>query len=134
MASYPFFEIELKHEYDPEPQIGNSVPLSDSIMTLVFLPDFNPFSESVLDPVPIHHEIESPLFDDHHIELDQYHTFENLIDKLASSHFYEIDPNQIFDLNSQICDPVQIPESILTPVLLPNLSNKVSFGSYTCHS
>ena len=25
--------------------------------------------------------------------------------------------------SSQICDPVQIPESILTPILLPNLSN-----------
>ena len=27
------------------------------------------------------------------------------------------------DLDSQICDPVQLSESILTPVLLPNLSN-----------
>ena len=27
LASYPFPEIELEHEYDPEPQLVNSVPL-----------------------------------------------------------------------------------------------------------
>jgi len=42
---------------------------------------------------------------------------------LASSHFYEIELNQECDPDSQIRDPVQIPESILTPVLLPSLSN-----------
>ena len=45
------------------------------------------------------------------------------MDKLASSHFYEIEANEICDLDSQICDQVQIPESLLTPVLLPNLGN-----------
>ena len=72
--------------------------------------------------MPIHNEIESPIFDDHFIELDQFHTFESPIDKLASSHFYEIELNEKCDLDSQICDLVQIPESVLTPVLLPNLS------------
>jgi len=57
------------------------------------------------------------------IELDEYHTFESLIDKLASSHFYEIELNQEYDPDFQICDPVQILESILTPVVLPNFSN-----------
>ena len=42
---------------------------------------------------------------------------------MVSSHFYDIELNEICDLDSQICDPVQIPESILTPVLLPDLSN-----------
>ena len=92
-------------------------------MTPVSLPDFNLFSESTLDPMPIHHEIESPIFYDHHIELDQFHTFESPIDKLASSHFYEIELNEECDLDSQICVPVQISESILTFVLLPNLSS-----------
>ena len=72
--------------------------------------------------MPIHHEIESPILDDH-IELDQFYTFENPIDKLASSHFFDIELNEKCDLDSQICDPVQIPESILTPILLPDLSN-----------
>ena len=42
---------------------------------------------------------------------------------MASFHFYEIELNEKCDLDSQIYDPVQIPKSILTPVLLPNLSN-----------
>ena len=62
LASYPFPEIELEHEYDPEPQLGNSISLSDSILTEIFLPDFRLFPEPTLDPVPIHHEIESPIF------------------------------------------------------------------------
>jgi len=123
LASYPFPEIELENEYDHEPQLGDLILLPDSIMTPVFSPDFNLFPESTLDLVPIHHEIESPIFYYHHIELDQFHTFETPIDKLASSHFYEIELNEKCDLDCQIYDPVQIPESILTPVLLPNLSN-----------
>ena len=87
MARYPFPEIELENEYDSEPQLGDSILLPDSIVTPVFSPDFNLFLESILDPVLIHHEVELPIFDDHHIELDQFHTFESLIDKLASSHF-----------------------------------------------
>ena len=31
LASYPFTEIELENEYDPEPQLGNSILLPDSI-------------------------------------------------------------------------------------------------------
>ena len=73
--------------------------------------------------MPIHLEIESPIFDDHHIELDQFHTFESPMNKLASSHFYEIELNQECEPDSQNCDPVQISESILTPISLPDLSN-----------
>jgi len=83
LASYPFPEIELDNECNLEPQLGNSIPLPDSIMTLVSLSNFNFLPESVLDLVPVHREIESPIFCDHHIKLDQFHTFESLIDKLA---------------------------------------------------
>ena len=89
----------------------------------MFLPEFRPFPKSILDPVPVHCEIGSPIFYDHHIELDQFYTFESPIDKLASSHFYGIELNEVCDFDPQICDPVQIPESLLTPVMLPNLSN-----------
>ena len=83
--------------------------------------------------MPIHHEIESP---DHHIELDQYHTFESLIDKLASSHFYELEFKQECDFDPQNYDPVQIHESLLTLILLPNLSNILEsvLIPHTCHS
>jgi len=87
LACYPFPEVELEHEYDPESQLGNSISLPDSIMTEVSLPDLRPFPESTLDPVPIHHEIESSILFDHHIELDQFYTFESPIDKLTCSHF-----------------------------------------------
>ena len=40
---------------------------------------------------------------------------------MASSH--EIELKQEYDSNPQFCDPIQISETILTPVLLPNLSN-----------
>ena len=69
-------------------------------MTEVFLPDFRLFPESTLDPVPIHHEIESLIFNDQQIELDQFHTFESPIDKLTSSHFYEIKLRQECDFNT----------------------------------
>ena len=75
-------------------------------MTEVFLPDFRIFPESILDPVPIHREIESPIFYDQQIELDQFHTFESPIDKLASFHFYEIELNKECDFDPQIYDSV----------------------------
>ena len=90
MTSYPFPEIDLEHEYYPKPQFSNSISLPDSIMTEVFLPDFRPFPESTLDPVPVHYEIESPIFYDHHIELDQFHTFESPIDKLEVLIFMKL--------------------------------------------
>ena len=70
LASYPLPEIELENEYDLEPQLGNSILLPDSIMTPVSSPDFNPSPESTLDPVPVHQEIKSLIFYDHHTELD----------------------------------------------------------------
>ena len=70
MASYPFSEIEFENEYDLEPQLGNSILLPNSIMTSVSSPDFNPSPESTLDHVPVYKKIESPIFYDHHIELD----------------------------------------------------------------
>jgi len=44
LTSYLFAEIELEHECDPEPQLGNSISLLDSILTPVTLPDIINFS------------------------------------------------------------------------------------------
>ena len=66
--------------------------------------------------MPIYHEIESPIFYDQQIELDQFHTFECLIDKLASFHFCGIELNKECDFDPQICDSVQISKLILTPI------------------
>ena len=46
--------LKFEHEYDPEPPLGNLISLPDSILTEVFLPEFMPFLESVLDLSLIH--------------------------------------------------------------------------------
>ena len=61
LASYLFSEIELEHESDLVPQVGNSISLFDSIMTPISLPDFFSIPESTLNPVPVHCEIKSPI-------------------------------------------------------------------------
>ena len=43
LASYPFPEIEFENEYDPKPQLGDSILLPDSIMTPMSSTDFNLF-------------------------------------------------------------------------------------------
>ena len=53
LASFPFPEIELEYEYDPELPLDDSIFLPDSIMTPVSSHDSTSFPESVLDPVPI---------------------------------------------------------------------------------
>ena len=91
-------------------------------MTEVFLPEFRPFPESVFDPVPVHCEIESPIFHDDHIELAQFHTFESPIDQLASSHFCEIELHEECDLELQLSDSILLPDSIMTLVSLPDFN------------
>ena len=49
--------------------------------------------------MPIHHEIELPIFQDSHLELDQYITSDSHIDKLASFPFKEIELRQEFDID-----------------------------------
>ena len=44
LASY-LFSKEIEYESDPEPQVGDSISLFDSIMTLVSLLDFFLYSE-----------------------------------------------------------------------------------------
>ena len=43
LAEYQFPEIEIEHECDLEAQIDNSIILLDSMLTLISLPNFNPF-------------------------------------------------------------------------------------------
>ena len=40
LASYPFPEVEVENDGDPEPHIGDSISLLDSIVTLISLPNF----------------------------------------------------------------------------------------------
>ena len=82
LASYPFSKIELTHEYDHEPQVGNSSSLFDSIMTPIFLLDFFSILELTLNPVPVNRELESPIFYDH----------SSLIEQVCEHQFFSLDP------------------------------------------
>ena len=62
---FHFKEIELKHECDIDSQFYDSVSNFDSILTPISLPDYNSFPQSALNPVPIHHELESPILQAH---------------------------------------------------------------------
>ena len=70
-ASYPFPEVEVENDGDPKPHIGDSISLFDSIMILVSSLDFFSIPESTLNPLPIHHEIESLISHDHTSLLDK---------------------------------------------------------------
>ena len=65
MASFHFNEIELKHERDPELLLCDSIPIFESILTLVSLPNLDSFLESTLIPVPIDFEIELLILKSH---------------------------------------------------------------------
>jgi len=72
LASFHFNEIELKHEceYDPDPQLCDSIPIFESMLTRVSLPKLDPVPEPTLIPVSIDFEIEPPLLDSH-ISIDE---------------------------------------------------------------
>ena len=57
LISYPFPEIELELESDPEAHAGDSISLYDSIMTPVSLPDFFLYSGINIEAVPVHREL-----------------------------------------------------------------------------
>ena len=65
LASFQFKEIELDCECVFDPQLCGSVPIFESILTLVFLPNLDQFFEPTFIPVPIDLEIESPILDNH---------------------------------------------------------------------
>ena len=88
-------------------------------MTPVSSPDFNLFPESTLDPVPIHHEIESSII----LNLTNFMLLKVPLTNWQVLIFMKLNSMRNVNLDSQICDPVHIPESILTPILLPDLSN-----------
>ena len=124
LASYPFLEIELDLECDPEPHISNSISLFDSIMTPVSLPDFFSIPESTLNPVPVHREIESPISNDH----------TSFMGKVCEYQFFGLDP--VFEPISTLIvdfqlDLSQLPESVSVFVPDPFESKSLIFQNHT---
>ena len=63
LASFDFKEIELDCECEHDPQLCDSVPIFESILTLVSLPNLDQISEPTLILIPIDLEIEPPILD-----------------------------------------------------------------------
>ena len=57
LASFHFNKIELEYECDPDPQLCDSIPFFEAMLTLVSLPELDPFLEPILIPVFIDFEI-----------------------------------------------------------------------------
>ena len=68
LASFHFNEIELEDECDTDSQYCDSVPLFESMLTPVSLPDSDLILKPTLIPIPIELEHE-PLILDSHIPL-----------------------------------------------------------------
>jgi len=82
LVSFPFNEIELECECDPDPQPCDSVPIFESMLALVSLPNLDQFLEPTFIPIPIDLEIESPVLDNHI----------PLMRKECKFHFFDLDP------------------------------------------
>ena len=82
LVSYPFPEIKLELESDPEPHVGDSISLFDSIMILVSLPDFFTIPELTLNHVLVHCEIGSPISYDH----------TSMMEKVCEHQFFGLEP------------------------------------------
>ena len=65
MARFYFNEIELDCECEPNPQLCDSVPMFESMLTPVFLPNLDQIPEPTFIPVPINLKIEAPILDSH---------------------------------------------------------------------
>ena len=61
LASFYFKKIELESECNPNSQLYDSVPIFESILTPVSLPDWDPIPELTLILVPIDLETEPPI-------------------------------------------------------------------------
>jgi len=65
LASFPFNEIELDYECEPDPQPCDSVLIFKSMLTLISLTDLDSFLEPTLIPISIDLETKLPNLDSH---------------------------------------------------------------------
>jgi len=65
LASFYFNKIELEYECEPDPQLCDSIPIFESILTYVSLPKLDPLLEPTLIHVSMDFEIEPILLDCH---------------------------------------------------------------------
>jgi len=116
LASFHFNKIELEHECKPELQFSDSVPVFESMLTRVLLPNLNHISKSILILMPVNLELESPILQNHILFLKN--------ECKPDLHFFDLDPilepistpKLVLDLN-QIFESVMVPELLtLEPI------------------
>ena len=95
MASFYFNEIELGHECDPDLQLCDWISIFESMLILISLPKFDPFSEPILIPVPIDFELEPPTLDSHIPLLEMNLKFNSLIWTKLLNQVWLLNPNLI---------------------------------------
>ena len=84
LACFHFNEIELEHECDLDPQLCDSILIFESMLTLVSLPNLDPFSKSTVILISIDFEIKLSLLD----------SYISLMGKECEIKFYDLNSNQ----------------------------------------
>jgi len=106
LASF-HFEIELDYECEPDPQLCDSVPIFESILTPVFLPNLDQFPKPKFISISIDLEIESPILDSH----------VPLMGKECEFQFLDLDstlePKLSLEPNVYFLELVLVPEPII---------------------
>jgi len=106
LASFHFNEIELDYECELDPQSCDSVPIFESMLTLISLTDLDSFLEPTLIPVFIDIKTEPPILDSHI----------PLMGKECEFHFFDLDstiePIPTLELTLNFSELVMVPEPI----------------------
>ena len=110
LASFHFKEIEPDCECEPNPQLCDSDPIFESMLTPVSLPNLDPILELTLIPTPIDLEIKSHILDSHI----------PLMEKECEFQFFNLNPTfepsptleSKLDL-SHILEPVLVAETFI---------------------
>jgi len=106
LASFHFNDIELDYECEPDPQPCDSVPIFESILSLISLTDLDSFPEPTLIFISIDLETEPPILDSHIL----------LMRKECEFHFFDLDstiePILTLELTLNFFELVMVPEPI----------------------
>jgi len=107
LASFSFNEIELECECDPDPQPCDSIPIFESILIPVFLPNLDQFPKPTFILVPTDLESESPILDSHILLMRKEYEFQFL--DLDST----LKPKLTLEPKVDFFESVLVPETII---------------------
>ena len=108
LISFSFNEIELDFECEPVSQPCDSVPIFESMLTLISLTDLDPFPEPTLILVSMDFETEPPILDSHI----------SLMGNECELQFFDLEPT--IESKPTLKPKLDFPESVLVsePIFL----------------